>query len=128
MNLNLADHWTQIMAYMAKDAIYRLITEEIDEMGNIIKRSHSDSTINAAISPVGFKTVSEAPGSWQTGDLCMYAYASLNLIGSDTTDPETKQGHIIYQGLEYKIEKINTAYDNEVAVIDKFRLRKVSIP
>ena len=126
-NLNLLDHWAQIMTYMGNSATYRVVKEELDDFGQIVNSSYSDTEIEAAISPVSQRSLLEAPGMFHPGDLCMYAYASLNIMGSSqSATNENTQGRIIYEGVEYRIEKITTAYDNGVAVVDKFRLSKVA--
>ena len=112
----MGKHFDQIIkTWAGKECIHRIITETIDDMGNIIERSNVDSTIYGIVSPADLKGKNQPIGYAQPGDLTgLFKYDNDIIISDQLTEYTTRQDHIIYEGFEYRIENQQIAYDINV--------------
>lgn len=130
----MSKHFAQILRVWAgKECTHRIITETIDEMGNVIERSHIDTIVHGIVSPADFKGNTQPTGLFQPGDLTgLFRYEDDIIISDQITEYTTRQDHIIYENIEYRIEKQETAFDINVSsvshepVFTNNLLRKVS--
>lgn len=123
---DLYQHWISMMeSYLSQEITLIEIITTLDDMGQIVGISEDESIIYGAISPVGSKTITEAPGMWIQGDVVMYLMAE-DSFESEQTDPYTTVKYYIkYDSKRYKTEKVKTAFDNGAAVVVKYRLVKI---
>jgi len=136
---NMKTHFNQILTvWGGKASTHRQITETIDDMGNIIDSSYTDTTIYGIISPASYSEKYYPPGSIQSGDLTAFFL----YVDDDTTDviatkqinaAETRHDHIIYEGVEYRVEQLaEIAYDVSVSTVSyepifaRYQLRKIA--
>jgi hypothetical protein len=128
--LDLYAHWTRILnGYMGKEVDHIQVTRTLDLQGGVIDEFENDSIIYGAISPVKEESIVESPGMFQHGDLVAYFLSEEGVIVGEQTDAlETRRDVIVYQSNRYYVEKrLKTAYDNGVAVVSKYILRKMAI-
>ena len=130
----MSKHFDQIIrTWAGKECTHRIITETIDDMGSIIERSNTDSIIYGIVSPADFKGNNQPIGHVQPGDLTgLFKYDENIIISDQLTEYTTRQDHIIYEGIEYRIENQQIAYDINIQsvstepVFTNNLLRKVS--
>lgn len=130
----MKSHFQQIMKYGGKDVIHRIITQIIDEMGNIINQSYTDTTITGIISTASYQGNYYPIGSIQTGDLTAYFWYSDDVIKSkQISETEIRYDHIIYENIEYRVEQLaEIAYDvktpsvNWEPIFCRYQLRKIA--
>ena len=131
----MAKHVSQIMSvWGGKEATHRIVAEEIDDMGNIIDRSYTDTTIYGIISPAKYKDNNYPIGSLQPGDLtALFKYSDSVRLPDQLTATTTQHSHIIYEGVEHRIESVEYAYDilvsqtSHEAVFGNYLLRKIEV-
>lgn len=131
----MAKHFDQILrVWGGKEATHVKITETIDDMGNIIDQSRDETTIYGVISPADFKGSSYPVGYLQPGDLTGLFKAEDDVIVSNQiTESTTRHDNIIYEDFEYRVDKVEYAYDirtsqvNHEAVFGNYLLRRVTI-
>ena len=127
-------HFNQLMTvWGAKECTHVIITETIDELGQIIDQSRSTSTIYGVISPANFKGNDQPVGYLQPGDLtAFYLYSDDVIISNKLTELTTRHDHIIYEGNEYQVYNIEYAYDVKTSQVDhepifgNYLLRRIS--
>jgi hypothetical protein len=132
-------HFNQILTvWGGKSATHRKISETVDEMGNVIDRSSTDTNITGIISPASYKENYYPPGSIQSGDLtAFFLYTDDDTVDVITTkqvsDSETRHDHIIYEDVEYRVEQLaEIAYDVDVSTVShkpifaRYQLRKIA--
>lgn len=127
--LDLYAHWTRILnGYMGKEVTHIQITKTLDPNGGVIDEFQNESTIYGAVSPVSADAIRESIGTIKAGDLVAYFLSEEGVIvGTQDEEDEARYDMIGYQGRYYTVEnKKATAYDDGVAVVDKFILRRVS--
>ena len=130
----MAKHFDQILRVWAgKKATLRVITETIDDMGQIIERSNVDTYVYGIVSPAKYKDSNYPPGFLQAGDLtALFKYSDGVRLSDQATQDSSAIHHIIYEGIEYRIETVEYAYDINVssvsheAVFGNYLLRKIS--
>jgi hypothetical protein len=117
-----------IDTWAGRDATHIIATEEIDEQGNVIDRTETESSITALIGNPSTNTNIQPPGTFQSGDLCMYSKVADDIRAFDQlTDSTTRQDRIKYQGVTYRTELIDTIYDVDEASIRVFKLKKIAV-
>jgi len=134
IKVGMKNHFNQIMKFGGKDVIHRIITQIIDEMGNIINQSYTDITITGIISPASYQEKYYPVGSIQAGDLTAYFWYSDDVIKSkQISEIEIRYDHIIYEGIEYHVEQLaEIAYDVKTSSVDwepifaRYHLRKIA--
>ena len=128
-SLDLYNHWSRILNnYIGKACNHIKATKSIDPNGNVINESQTETTIYGAVSPVSEDTVLKSAGDIQFGDLTAYFLDEEGvLVGTQSTASSTRYDMIEYEGLMYTVvNKRATVYDDEVAVVSKYSLRKVA--
>lgn len=102
-----------------KEVIHVKITEEIDELGNIIDQSRSTSTIYGIVSPANFKGNAQPIGYLQPGDLtAFFLYSDDIIISNKLTELTTRHDHIIYEENEYQVYNVEYAYDVKTSQVE----------
>jgi hypothetical protein len=95
-----------------RDATKIIVEETIDEQGNVIDRTETESSITALIGNPSTNTNIQPPGTFQTGDLCMYSKIADDIRAFDQlTESTTRQDRIRYEGVTYRTELIDTIYE-----------------
>ena len=123
-------HFKQILqVWGGKTCTHVIITETIDDFGQIIDQSRETSTIYGIVSPASYDERYNPIGTLQSGDLTAFFKYSDDVIRSaQLTDTTTRKDHIIYQGNEYNVEQIQEiAYDIDEPAFARYLLRKVSV-
>lgn len=117
---NMKKHFNDLLSTWAgKECVHRQIVEEIDDLGNIIDISYTDTTIYTLIGPIDLKTNNSGMGHAAPGDLTMFAKSSDGIIISDQlTSTTTRHDNIIYEGIEYQIYNVQYAYDVDVSTVN----------
>jgi len=126
---NMAFHFNMILeSWAGKECTHVQITETIDDMGQIIDRSETSTTIYGIVSPASYNENYHPIGSLQSGDLtAFFKYSDDVIKSSQLTDTTTRKDHIIYEGNEYRVEQLQEiAYDVDTPVFARYLLRKVS--
>lgn len=127
--LNLKYHWTNIInKYKGRECTHTKITKITDPNGQIIDESETNTTIYGVISPVQQKTINESAGLIQSGDLIAYFLDDEGVIvGEQVTDDSIRFDYIKYEGILYVVNQLQiTAYDDGVAIVSSYILRKVA--
>ena len=132
---NMRKHFADILdTWAAKNCTHRIITETIDDMGNIIDRSYTDTIIYGIISPAKYKDNNYPIGSLQPGDLtAFFKYSDSVRLSDQLTESTTQHSHIIYEGIEHRIESAEFAFDilvsqvSHEAVFGNYLLRKITV-
>ena len=127
-------HFGQILeTWAGKAATHRKITETIDEMGQVIDQSYTDTTIYGIISPIDLKTNNSPIGHVAPGDLtALFKYSDGVIISDQLTSTTIRHDHIIYEGVEYQIYNVEWAYDVKTSQVDhepvfgNFHLKKIT--
>jgi hypothetical protein len=131
-------HFAQIIqVWGGKEATHRIITETIDEQGNIIDRSETDTTIYTIIGPPSFDEKQHPPGSLQSGTLCLYYwYAGTDadiLVSKQINQNSERHDQIVFQGNTYKVDNLDEiAYDlasdglSHESIFAKYKLTKIA--
>ena len=106
-------HFNQILSVWAgKECAHVKIIETIDDFGQIISQTQETSTITGIVGDANFKDNGFAIGTLAPGDLCcMFLYTDDVRLSDQLTDSTTRQDHIIFQGVEYRIISIDWGYD-----------------
>ena len=128
-------HFNQLMrVWGAKECTHVIITETIDDMGQIIDQSRVEITIYGVVSPANFKGNGQPIGYLQPGDLtAFYLHSDNVIIANQLTEVTTRHDHIIYEGNEYKVYNVEWAYDvktsqvNHEPIFGNYLLRKLSV-
>lgn len=126
---NLKYHWENILnKYAGKECTHIKVTKTLDPNGIPIDELEVETTVYGAISPVREEAVLESAGTLLYGDLVAYFLAEEDVIvGTQTAAGEARYDLIMHEGILYTVEKrLKTAYDDGVAVVSKFILRKVA--
>ena len=126
----LLKHFKQILTvWGGKECTHVIITETIDDFGQIIDQSRETSTIYGIVSPADYNESYNSIGSLQEGDLTAFFKYSDDVIRSkQLTDSTTRKDHIIYKSNEYNVEQIQEiAYDIDEPAFARYLLRKVSV-
>ena len=138
IKLNLSYHFAEMIRnWSGKEATHRKITETIDDQGNVIDRSTTESTIYAIIGNPPFSEKGLPVGSMQSGDLCLYFwYAGTDddiLVSKQLTPTTERHDQIDFQGTTYRVENLdeiaydlNTAGDDHEPIFAKYSLKKVA--
>ena len=127
-------HFAQLMrVWGAKECTHVIITETIDELGQIIDQSRSTSTIYGVVSPANFKGNNQPIGYLQPGDLtAFFKYEDDVIISNQLTELTTRHDHIIYEGNEYQVYNVEYAYDVKTSkvshepVFGNYLLRRIT--
>jgi len=106
-------HFNQLLLiWGAKECTHVIITETIDDFGNIIDQSRSTATIYGIVSPANFKGNDQPIGYLQTGDLtAFFKYSDNVIISNQLTELTTRHDHIIYESNEYQVYDVTYAFD-----------------
>ena len=133
--LGLKNHFQIILnTWAGKEVTHVKITETIDELGQIIDQTRTESTIYGIVGDANFKGNNQPIGLLQPGDLCAnFKYEDNVIVSDQLTESTTRHDHIIFQEVEYRVEDIEIAYDVLVSqtshepVFTKHLLRKTII-
>lgn len=113
--------------WAGRECTHIQVTETIDEQGNVIDRSETETTIYALIGNPGTSTSNQPPGIFQPGDLCGYFKVADGVIAfSQLTASTTRQDRITYEGTTYRLELTDTIYDVAEESIRVFRMKKIA--
>ena len=138
MALGTRKHFQQILdVWSAKEATHRKITETIDDQGNIIDRSTTDTTIYAIVGNPPFDEKTQPIGAIQSGTLCLYYwYAGTDadiLVSKQLTPTTERHDQIVFQGNTYKVTNLdevtfdlNAAGDDHEPIFAKYSLKKIA--
>jgi hypothetical protein len=89
VKLGMLKHFNQILdTWGGKKVTHIIITETIDELGQIINQSRVETIIYGIVGDASFKGNNFPLGLLQPGDLCLMAKYSDNIIIDDSTDHE----------------------------------------
>lgn len=114
--------------WAGRDCTKIVVEEELDEQGNMINRTEVQTEITALIGNPSTNTSLNPPGTFQSGDLCMYAKIADDIRAFDQlTDSTTRHDRIKYQDVTYRTELIDTIYDVDEASIRVFKLKKIAV-
>jgi hypothetical protein len=114
--------------WAGRDATKIVVEETIDEQGNVIDRTETESSITALIGNPSTNTSLNPPGTFQSGDLCMYSKVSDDIRAFDQlTDSTTRQDRIRYEGTTYRTELIDTIWDVDEESIRVFKMKKIAV-
>jgi len=114
--------------WAGREAVHIIAVETIDDQGNMIDRSETESTIYALIGNPSTNTNMQPPGTFQSGDLCMYSKIADDIRAFDQlTDTTTRQDRIRYEGNTYRTELIDTMFDVDEESIRVFKLKKIGV-
>ena len=135
VKLGLLNHFQIILdTWAGKECTHIIITETIDDFGQIIDRSQTTSTVYGIIGDANYKGSEYPIGILQPGDLCgTFLYSDDIIMPSQLTDTTTRQDHIIFQSEEYRIESMELGYDlntvtgNHEPIIAKYLLKRIII-
>ena len=135
VSLGMKKHFLQLLrTWAGKECTHVIITETIDDFANIVDQSRSTSTITGIVGDASFKDNGFPIGSLHPGDLCaMYLYTDDVQLSNQLTDLTTRQDHIIFQGIEYRVESVDWGYDLNTTsgehepIFGKYLLRKTII-
>jgi hypothetical protein len=128
-SLDLYNVWSDILnTYLGQACTHIKVTKVLDPNGNVIDESQTETTIYAAISPVSKDVVLESAGVLQYGDLTFYALNDAGVIvGTQTSATGVRYDMIEYKSVMYTVvQQSKTAYDDGVAVVSRYVLRKVA--
>jgi hypothetical protein len=119
---SMLDTWS------GRTAMHIIVIETIDEQGNVIDRTENETEITALIGNPSTSTSNQPSGTWQTGDLCMYAKIADDIRAFDQLTPTTtRQDRLRYEGVTYRLELTDTIYDVDIASIRVFKLKKIAV-
>jgi hypothetical protein len=114
--------------WAGREATHIISIETIDDQGNMIDRSETESEITALIGNPSTNTNMQPPGTFQSGDLCMYSKIADDIKAFEQlTDTTTRQDRIRYEGITYRTELIDTMYDVDEESIRVFKLKKIAV-
>ena len=136
--LGARKHFQQILdVWSAKECVHRKITETIDDQGNIIDRSTTDTTIYAIIGNPPFDEKTQPIGAIQSGTLCLYYWVNGDdddiIVSKQLTPTTSRFDEIIFQSVTYKVSNLdeiaydlNSAGDDHESIFAKYSLKKVA--
>ena len=136
--LNTRTHFAQILdVWAGRESTHRKIIETIDDQGNIIDRSTTETNIVALIGNPPFSEKGEPIGAVQSGTLCLYFWYNNNdddIIVSEQLTPTTERhDQIVFQDVTYKVANLdeiaydlNTAGDDHEPIFAKYSLKKIA--
>ena len=102
------------------------VEETIDEQGNMIDRTETETEITALIGNPSSNTALNPPGTFQTGDLCGYFKVVDDLTPFSQLTPTTVRRDLVkYQETTYRTELIDTIYDVDEKAITVLKLKKI---
>ncbi len=129
IRFGLLDRFQQVLDdWAGREAIRVSITETIDEMGQVIDRSTTETTFYTLIGNPGMSTNPQQIGFLQPGELCMYAKTSDDIVAfSQLTPTTTRRDEIRYEELTYRPELTNKVYDVDEEVLHVFKLKRLSV-
>lgn len=129
VNFGLVAKFQQILNdWAGREATHIIAVETIDGQGNVMDRSETESTIYALIGNPSTNTNIQPPGTFQSGDLCMYSKIADDIRAFDQlTATTTRQDRIRYEGTTYRLELIDTMYDVDEASIRVFKMKKIGV-
>ena len=129
VSMDLYNIWTDILnTYLGQECTHIKATKTLDPNGNVISEAQTETVVYAAVSPVSVEAVNESAGTLQYGDLIFFALDDAGiLVGTQTDADESRYDMIEYEGVMYTVNQHDTtAYDNGVAVVSRYILRKVA--
>ncbi len=138
IRFNVRYHFAEMIRnWSGKGATHRKITETIDDQGNIIDRSTTESTIYAIIGNPPFSEKGLPIGSLQSGDLCMYYWYDNNsddiIVSKQLTPTTERHDQILFQEVLYKVSNLDEiAYDlndagtDHESIFAKYSLKKIA--
>jgi hypothetical protein len=113
--------------WAGRDCTKIVVEEELDEQGNVINRTETESSITALIGNPSTNTNIQPPGTFQSGDLCIYSKVADDIRAFDQlTDSTTRQDRIRYEGATYRLELIDTIWDVDEESIRVFKMKKIA--
>ena len=136
--LGTRKHFQQMLdVWSGKEATHRIITETIDDQGNIINRETTESTIYAIIGNPPFSEKGLPIGALQSGDLCMYYWYDGDdediLVSKQLTPTTERHDQIDFQETTYKVVNLdeiaydlNTAGTDHEPIFAKYKLQKIA--
>lgn len=129
VNFGLIAKFQQVLNdWAGKEATHIISTETIDGQGNVIDQSETESIIYALIGNPSTNTDNQPPGTFQSGDLCMYSKVADDIRAFDQlTATTTRQDRVRYENSTYRLELIDTMYDIDEESIRVFKLKKIGV-
>ena len=129
IKFGLIEKFQQVLNdWAGREATHIIAIETIDDQGNVIDRSETESIITALIGNPSTNTNIQPPGVFQSGDLCMYSKIADDVRAYDQlTTTTTRQDRIRYEGTTYRTELIDTMYDVDEISIRVFKLKKIGV-
>ncbi len=129
IKFGLVDKFQQVLNdWAGREAVHIISVETIDDQGNMIDRTETESDFTALIGNPSTNTNTQPPGTFQSGDLCMYSKVVDDIRAFDQpTDLTTRQDRIRYEGDTYRLELIDTIYDVDEESIRVFKLKKIGV-
>jgi hypothetical protein len=128
INFDLTSKFAQMLTdWAGRDATHIQVVEQIDSQGNVIDRTETESTITALIGNPSTNTNVQPPGTFQSGDLCMYSKVADDLVAfSQLTSSTTRQDRVRYESITYRLELVDTIYDVDEESIRVHKLKKIA--
>ena len=136
--LGVRKHFQQMLdVWSARKCVHRIVTETVDDQGNIIERSETETNIFAIIGNTSFDKKDLPIGQVQSGDLCLYYWYTNTdvdiLVSKQLTETTQRHDQIDFQGTSYIVANLNeiaydlnTAGDDHEPIFAKYTLRKVA--
>ncbi len=114
--------------WAGRTATHIIMTETIDEQGNVIDQSEVETEIRALIGNPSTSTSNQPSGTWQPGDLCMYSKVADDVRAFEQLTPlTTRQDRIRYEGSTYRTELTDKIYDVDIESIRVFKMKKIAV-
>ena len=129
IKFGLVDKFQQVLNdWAGREAVHIIAVETIDDQGNVIDRTETESDITALIGNPSSNTNMQPPGTFQSGDLCMYSKEADDVRAFDQlTATTTRQDRLRYEDNTYRLELIDTMYDVDEKSIRVFKLKKIGV-
>ena len=129
IKFGLVNKFQQVLNdWAGREAVHIIAVETIDDQGNVIDRTETESDITALIGNPSSNTNMQPPGTFQSGDLCMYSKEADDVRAFDQlTATTTRQDRLRYEDNTYRLELIDTMYDVDEKSIRVFKLKKIGV-
>ena len=129
IKFGLVDKFQQVLNdWAGREAVHIISIETIDDQGNMIDQTETESDIIALIGNPSTNTNMQPPGTFQSGDLCMYSKVADDIMAfSQLTESTTRQDRLRYEGGTYRLELIDTMYDVDEESIRVFKMKKIGV-
>ena len=129
IKFNLVSKFNQMLNdWAGRTATKITVVETIDEQGNVIDRTETETEITALIGNPSTDISNQPAGTFHPGDLCMYSKIADDVQDFSQLMPTTTRHDLVrYEGATYRPKLTDTIYDVDIESIRVFKLKKVAI-